>query len=493
MAHGIKKIFEYIFRGYGQLFLCPNVISGLLFFLGGLIYSPKSGILGLLGAFTVTAFAAAYPKKLTYLKTGLFGVNAVLLGYLWIILPEIPDLIKLTATLLGSIIIAIIIIPNYIQNRDHSISLFSIPFMLLAWSIFISFTAMGLYDRKELLGWHFLFRNKPVLAEKNFDSVNVSSKRALAYKFDGLGWSSFKQGKYTRARAHFEKAIGYFPKFGDPYDGLGWCLFQEGKYADAEHAFSNALSLNKFLADSWDGLGWINLRNKKTKEAKACFLKAVLISPLFTNAYNGLHECAVYAGGNDAAKIYFSLYYLTDKYIAFPYKFITIPQIIMCVLFLAGIFVHSRVSGALVFFGLAVSMPIVYMINVFLGWSFEINCIYNALAITIALGGHYLVINHMVFPWIIFILTANAFFWGAFYEKLLWLGLPLLVLPFNMFLIGSLLLFSTLKKYKFSIQVIPLDIAITTPTKVRLWYRKKKIAEKCWKMVREYPMSASSS
>ena len=69
--------------------------------------------------------------------------------------------------------------------------------------------------------------------------------------------------------------------------------------------------------------------------------------------------------------------------------------------------------------------------------------------------------------------------WPLLMTELQMWGLPVLALPFNVTLILTVLLFSTvswLKDYR-----VPPGIALTDPETVRLWWQKRQNAQGCWR------------
>ena len=94
----LARLAEYVLRGYGQLFLANRVTSGACFACALLLVAPVAGMLSLVGAVTLTATAMARSTPESLLKTGLFGVNGVLVGYAWALFPEVDGWIPSVAT-----------------------------------------------------------------------------------------------------------------------------------------------------------------------------------------------------------------------------------------------------------------------------------------------------------------------------------------------------------------------------------------------------------
>lgn len=72
--------FLSFFRGYGQVIFQGSILSGILFFIGVLLYSPISAVYGLLGGLLGGFLSALFSVPTSEIAMGLFSFNGVLCG-----------------------------------------------------------------------------------------------------------------------------------------------------------------------------------------------------------------------------------------------------------------------------------------------------------------------------------------------------------------------------------------------------------------------------
>jgi urea transporter len=483
-----------ILYGYGQLFLCRNNVSSVLFLLALVVSSPVNALWSLLGAIVVTTAALLFKPDLALLKSGLFSVNGVLLGYSWIFFPEVPNNIKLVVTILASILCALVLtlVSNFIRIKGSRITLFTIPYVAVTFLMLFLLPATGAYDRNLYQGWTSLSEKDLNKSSSSFQNVESKIPRVLSFREDGLGWNSFFQKNYPAARLHFQIAINQDTAFADAYDGLGWTSYKLGDRTIAQQSFSRATVLNPFLADSWDGLGWLYLEQGQYNQSKSMFTRGVLTAPLFADAWYGLHRSLLQLGKTAASARCLKIHQWLKGKVNPQYTFMSSGQLLAFVLLLCGFFIHSWVSGTVVI----ASIVFYSILQHFLphtGGSNSLNMLYNLAALTIAIGGHYLRPSKLTWIWSVVLIFLFVIFWSPATNFLLKFGLPLLCLPFNLFLLGTLLLGYLLQKFTEQRLLVPLDVAITTPQKVHRWYLRAKTARKCWSEIASNIISISIS
>ena len=481
-----------ILYGYGQLFLCRNAVSSILFFLALVVSSPINACWSMLGAVVVTLTALLFNPDLALLKSGLFSVNGVLLGYSWIFFPEVPNGIKLMTLLVASVLCALILtlISNTICIKGSRVTLFSIPYVAVTFLILFLLPASGAYDRNLYQGWISLSYNDLVKSSTSFRKVESRIPRVISFREDGLGWNSFFLKDYPAARLHFQTAIHHDTTFADPYDGLGWISYKLGDRVTAQLSFSRAVSLNPFLADSWDGLGWLHLEQGQSDQSKSMFTKAVLAAPLFADAWYGLHRSLLQLGNASAAERCLKIHQWLKDNINPQYTFMSSGQTLAFVFLLCGFFVHSWISGIVVIASMVVYSVLQHFLPQVGGFN-SLNMLYNLSAMTIAIGGHYLRPSRLTWVWMAILIFLFMIFWGPAANFLLKFGLPLLCLPFNLFLLGTLLLGYLLQKFTGQRILIPLDVAVTTPQEVHRWHLRTITAQCCWSKIKSYTKNES--
>lgn len=473
MKRRALKFTEYVLRGYAQLFLGSSVVSGAMILAGLFVASPQNGGWSLAGAVTVTAVALMFPNAAPVVRSGLFGVNGVLLGCCWALFPEVPVWFKATATIVSAAATAVAMVPvaQWLVRRKSRLCLFSAPSVLAVWLTMAAACQLGFYDTHFLGAWLALLKGDAALAKVHFAAARVSSDKARSYQHDGLGWACFFERDYVQAAAHFERAAALSPKFADAFDGLGWTAFRLGQLDRAKAMFATAVALDPWLADSWDGLGWIAWSELRPAEAQCCFSRVVLAAPLFGDAWHGLSLSARAAGNARSAEMARSLLRVS---VARSWQFVSPFQLLCWGLFVAAIVIHSRISGAAVLCalgGLALASRTVAPVRDALG---DANFLGNFIAITVALAGQYLRLNLAGIGWCAAAGLLLALLWPELTAWSMSLGLPLLWLPCNVILMTSLLLRR---------DAVPLDAAATNAETVRLWWQKKDASVSCWRLL----------
>ena len=482
MSTVIGKYFNAVFCGYAQLFLSNRAIVGFFFFCGLLILSPVAGLFSLLGALTVTVVALWLAPNEPTIKSGLFGVNGVLLGSVWVLFPEIPRSVTLTLTIFGSIAMAAALVPcaRWMRRKRATFTVFSLPYVLMVWISLLVVIGMGLYDRHLLTGWTLLSADRPAMALQAFTQARVVTRQAESYRQDGLGWANFHLKAYEPARDCFKKAVALAPTLADAHDGLGWSNVKLGRFAEARSAFREAVRYDPMLADSWDGLGWTLLWAGQHSEARQCFGRAVGAAPLFSDAYQGLYQSCTRLKETRAAETFKRLGAMTLNGIAAKHQRVSSGQLLCWVLFFVGILLYSQISAGVVVIALTGCVVTAQLIPSCKNTLLDVNFIYNLLAILLALGGHYLTLRLTTLLWLGCVAVAMTACWGVLSGLFIACGWPLLCFPFNVLLIGSAVLFSSLRSNRFLDCAVPLDEAVHAPEHVRLWARKREIAQKCW-------------
>jgi tetratricopeptide (TPR) repeat protein len=473
MTDCFRRFPGYVLQGYGQLFLCNNVLSGILFLCALFLISPIHAGFSLAGASLVTLGAQRFCRKKALLKTGLFGVNGVLLGYLWVLFPEVSPAVALAATAAGSVLLVAILVPvtTWLQRRASPFTVFSLPAVLILWLCLGILSLSGHYDLTLYKAWQHFFNRSYNESEILFQKSSTSTARAEAYTLDGLGWIAFHRSDYIEAVRHFHTAIDLDSSFGDPYDGAGWAAFKRGDIDGAIRFFSQSLSRNPVKGTSWDGLGWCHYLQGRYGTAETAFHKSILSTPFFSDPYLGLAMCR--EAGKIPATVYRSIYGKLKAADGTSLTLLSTLHLAGWILFLIGIFVHSRIS--------ALAAGVILLCAVIVTGSTDVNLYYNLAALVIALAGAYLVLGPSAVVTAVLGCMVMAMTWH-WWKALL---LPVTCLPFNIFLIVMLLICHGFKG-RWGIETVPLEIAVTTPENVIWWKRKKDLLIKCRKFLMDH-------
>ena len=470
MTRGIRALAENVLRGYGQLFLANRVSSGACFALGLLLVSPANGLLSLLGATTLTAITMARCSSASLVQSGLFGVNGVLLGFAWVLFPEVDLRIQALATIAACGLLGLVLAPIAEMLRDRSVPLFTLPYVIAMWGVLLVLVGVDRYDLRLAAGWAAL-ADDPGQAERLFADAVVTSPQAEAYRQDGLAWAAFHGRDDNRAKAHFAAALDRRPGFADARDGLGWCCLRLGELAPAESAFRSALEIDPWIGDAWDGLGWILLDRGEVDAARDCFRHAILATPLASDPYRGWSRCG------DSSGIASRLSQISEATIARRLQWTPIAQILCWALIAIGLLLHSRTSTLLAFAAVVGCVVTARLWPDRAAAVSDPRLLYNLLPLVLALGGHYLTLGRVTIAWIVAASIGMIAVWPIFALASAFVGLPLLCLPFNAFFVGSLLLF------RGSRRLVPMELAVTSPHEVRVWQRRRAIADACWRKI----------
>lgn len=469
------EIFKLVMRGYGQIFLANNITSGLLFFIGLLLLSPLNTAWSLLGA-VVSTLLAKFAGMKAEMQSGLFGVNGALLGLSWFIFPEVPVMGKLILTLLGSLIIVLLLVisTKIFKRIRFGLTLFALPYIFAVWLNVLILSATELYEPIDMSGWKALAMQNPDQAKILFEESKPRSIRGRWCQEDGLGWAHYNIADYKNASTHFLKAIELEPTLLDAYSGAGWCEFNLGHYEQAELFFKAAYT--------WNGLGWIYSGKGNLKEASVFFYKCILSTPLNSDAYLGLSrvyqtESPKYGSWLVGISVW------SQKRLSPAMQSVSSIQILSWILFLTGILWHSRTSF-FISFSLIIFLITLFLIAPSRGKSFsDMNLFFNLLALLLAFGGQYLRMKFKTTLWGTVLALGIVAIWEWLGSTLRLIGLPVLCLPFNLALVGTLIIFPWFRVTR--VMLIPLEVAMSSPEEVNLWVAKAQLVSSCWKKLED--------
>ncbi len=424
-----------VLRGFGQMFLCNNVWSGLLMLAGLAIVSPQHALLGGIGALLMGWLGQPWSRK-----SGLAAVNGALLGGAWLLFPEVDSWLQLAMTIAGCLFMAALL-----RVTGRRLVVFSLPSALALSASLAVLMMTGCYTRDQWSGWMALKDGRNAEAARHFEAARPTTIRAQAWRLDGLGWALYRQRNVAAAEQCFEQALLLQPGLTDASIGLGWCKVSSGRFAQADAAFREVMI--EAPADAHEGLAWIAMLTHRDDEASRLFGEVRRHLPLLTEPNReGLR-------GLPVAK---SLQRTGAR------------QIASWCLFLIAILIHSRrsawvVAGMLVLdYCAAMLWP---------DWSStfsDVGLLYCQLPLSIALGGLY---ARWSAGWFIGSNALLILVWPSLHEWSLQSGWAISSLPFNVILITALALMP--KRLR-----VPLEIAITTPEKVRTQLYKTEIARR---------------
>jgi urea transporter len=476
----MKTLLDHTLRGFGQMVVANNRVTGVCVLIGLGCLSIESALMSLGGALLISVLAKWHAHDDTVLKTGLFSVNGVLLGALWLLFPQVPLWAQILTTTLGCAAMAFFFVPlvEGMHEKKSAYVLFSLPYVAAAWVALLALTFFGVHDAELTRGWRALLTNRFEKAEKHFLNTEVSTDMAEAYRCAGLGWSLYRRGDQTGAQTAFSRVLSLKTGVADAYDGLGWSRFRQGRHEDARLAFQRAVALDSFFADSWDGLGWCALNENKPEEARRHFTTAALCAPFFADAFIGLAGTLPEGRAKTAATAWAGF---LNRSLSLSAQFTSSRMLLCWTWFFIGIFWHSRTSALMAFAAIMTCVTGSLWFPVFGDIAFSMNTI----VLFLALGGHYLRLNFKTLVWTMLVTFALATLHEPLSEALLRLGLLPLCLPFNLGLLGSIAFFGWLHRKGLRDERVPTELAVTTPARIRVILAVNQAPEK------PLPMKAS--
>jgi len=487
MRHHLSQFADCLLRGFGQLCLANNRVSGLLVMLGLFVAAPTSAGLAFTGGLLVTLFTYDCPLTRVHAQTGLTGVNGVLLGCLWGLCPEVSYGEQLLATVGGAVLISLLFVGGSyaIRGRKWSLPVFTLPYILVAWFCLWSLAVGGGYHLSSLNGWLQLAAHDYEGAKTAFSDVARRDPRIMSLRADGLGWVAFHQQDFATALVHFDRALKLNPQLADAHVGRGWALLKQGRAGDAANSFEEALQLNVRSADAWNGVGWIALQSHKFDMAEKAFKAALRVAPFCAETHFGLAQANSGQGDPSAAQTYFDIGSFLNRFLSTRLQYVPLTQWLGWGLFLLAIGWHSRIALATVAAALVAISGAIYLwpsLSLTLG---NLHCVYNLLAIALLLTGLYLPLRPWCLAWLILMLAATVLIWH-------WTGgilgdsnPPLLILPLNLVLVATQGLRRALVARGFADLVTPAELTASSPEAVLLYQRKVQIAQGCWDALRD--------
>jgi len=152
----IKSFFNSLLNSYSDIFFIKGIISGVIILLITLINynAGLSGILSILSAYTV---ARLLGYQTTFLSTGYFTYNALLVGLAIGYIFQISPLSLLMVIIAGSLTMIITIVTSQVFYQLFGLQILSIPFIIVSILVYLSASSftnlyvVGLYAQSHLL------------------------------------------------------------------------------------------------------------------------------------------------------------------------------------------------------------------------------------------------------------------------------------------------------------------------------------------------------
>lgn len=130
--------FRAVFTGMSQIFLCKNIVTGILFTIGILIGNLWCGFASILAAMVGTGTAYLLKYKMAEIEAGLYGFSAALTGVVLVFLFE-NTLLIWTLVVIGAILAPLL--QHYFIQRN--IPVYTFPFIVITWVMYFLVSKFG--------------------------------------------------------------------------------------------------------------------------------------------------------------------------------------------------------------------------------------------------------------------------------------------------------------------------------------------------------------
>lgn len=127
---------DSVSKGYGQVLVCLNPLSGVFLSAAILFISPTVWFLTLVGVLSGTLTAWAIKAKPLHIEAGVYGFNGCVLGiaWLWFLRLNVFSILLLTLFSACSSIINKFLIDKSLKTRTN-LPVFSVPALILIWIV----------------------------------------------------------------------------------------------------------------------------------------------------------------------------------------------------------------------------------------------------------------------------------------------------------------------------------------------------------------------
>ncbi len=132
------RFLDVLLKGYGQVLLCLNPLTGLMLFLAIFYLSPTICFLTLVGIVSSTLMAYLLRAKSAHIRAGLYGFNGVVLGIAWLWFMRM-DTLSLVLLALGAALSSAMM--KFFTGRNEGtttdLPVLSVPALIVIWLLFL--------------------------------------------------------------------------------------------------------------------------------------------------------------------------------------------------------------------------------------------------------------------------------------------------------------------------------------------------------------------
>lgn len=419
---GERKLYlafaEESLRAAGQVFLCNNPFSGLMFLLAFYLFLPiKAWMLALICLLLSTALSCLLAPGPGIKNNGIAGINGFFIGLGLHYFSDLPFEHLVLYGIAGSVAVVLLLHVWYSLFRDfRNIQALCFPFILCGFLLVMMFYGTGVYNPHVLIGWWHYDHHADEKSSEYFYRATTANPE-LCFAWLGRGWSNFKLGLINSAALNFQAALSCKPEIASAMTGLGWCSYLRGDIPLADWYFDVSLTIDEREPDAWLGRGRIAMAQNRYQDALQLIRKGMRSWRTVIEGYNALGSCYAMMGNIASAAEMFrlgKLFSFQDRDIRInesisepilwwyfrniPLKdaiiresgflfsrFLIYPILVFLLIFI-GILIHSRISFFAALSGLCYSLGMIYIFpdcRIFQ----NLVHLFNAMAVCVAFCG----------------------------------------------------------------------------------------------------------
>lgn len=134
----LLSLLDTFLKGYGQVLICLNPLSGLSLAIALIYLSTKIFLLTLLGTLSSTLTAFLIRARTQHIRAGVYGFNGVVLGIAWLWFLKLDAFSVILLVIAGALSTLIMKLFIDMNSRTRvNLPVFSLPSVLLLWLVFI--------------------------------------------------------------------------------------------------------------------------------------------------------------------------------------------------------------------------------------------------------------------------------------------------------------------------------------------------------------------
>ena len=145
------RFLDVLLKGYGQVLICLNPVTGLLLFLAIFYVSRTIWLLTLVGIVSSNLMACLLHAKTSHVRAGVYGFNGVVLGIAWLWFMRL-DALSVVLLALGAALSSALMKFSTDRNEGTTTNLpvLSVPSLIVVWGLLVVLQAF--FAHSDFLG-----------------------------------------------------------------------------------------------------------------------------------------------------------------------------------------------------------------------------------------------------------------------------------------------------------------------------------------------------